>query len=200
MIRRSCVAAVALAILCSASAPDAQTAPQNCVAIPVPSLRGVDGDATELATSVRELADSFLAGPSLRVVPLEARLAVHAVEEARQKECGTLLVITLTRKRSGGGGGLGRVLGSAANAAAYHTPYGGAAAAAARSAAVAAANIASNTRAKDEWTLEYRLTSVGDGKALRSGSRKKKADADGEDVVTPLAEQMATEVVTAIIK
>lgn len=198
MIGRPCFAALTLAVLCVASPLGAQTSSDICIAIPQPSLRGADGNTAELATSLRDLVSSFLAGPSLRVVSLEARLPQHAAEEARQKDCGTVLTMTFTRKRSSGG--LGRAIGSAAGAAAWHVPYGGAAGAAARSAAVAASNIASNTRAKDEWSLEYRLVSVADGKSLRSGKEKKKADSDGEDVVTPLVEQMAIAVASSVVK
>ena len=199
MTRRLIFAAFVFAIVCVAAPAAAQTE-AHCVAVPLPSLRGAEGDTTQLATSIREMVSSYLTGPSVRVVPLDARLAIHAVEEAKQKACPTVLTVTLTRKRSGGGGGLGRVLGSAAGAAAWHVPYTGAASAAARSAAAAAADLASNTRAKDEWTLEYRLVATEGAKTLRSGDEKKKARSDGEDVVTPLVETMATEVVGAIAK
>ena len=173
--------------------------PSHCVAVPLPSLRGAEGDTTELAKALREMVTGFLTGPSMRVVPLDARLPQLALEEARQKSCATVLTLTLTRKRSGGGG-LGRVLGSAASTASWYVPYHGAATVAARTAAAAAADIAANTRAKDEWSLEYRLVPAEGAKTLRQGTEKKKADSDGEDVVTPLVEKMATAVVEVIAK
>ena len=198
MTHRFVPAALLFVFLC-AGAAEAQT-PSSCIAVPLPSLRGADGDTTELATSLRDMVSSFLTGPSVRVVTLDARLAQHAMEEARQKTCASVLTLTFTRKRSGGNGGLGRVLGSAAGAAAWHVPYSGAASAAARSAAAAAADLATHTRAKDEWTLEYKLVAVEGSKTLESGSEKQKAGSDGEDVVTPLIEKMAGEVVTAVTK
>ena len=198
MILRFLPLPLTLTFLCIGTPAHAQTE-AVCVALPLPSLRGAEGDTTALATSVREMVSSYLTGPSMRVVPLDARLPQHAVAEAREKSCTTVLTLTLTRKRSGGGS-FGRVLGSAAGAAAWHVPYSGAASAAARSAAAAAADLASNTRAKDEWSLEYRLVPTEGTKTLRSGTEKKKADSDGEDVVTPLVEKMATDVVAAISK
>jgi hypothetical protein len=49
---------------------------------------------------VRDLLTSFLTGPSMQVVPIDARLASQAIEEARQKTCGRVLTAALTRKRS----------------------------------------------------------------------------------------------------
>ena len=177
----------------------AQTS-SRCVALPLPTLRGADGTATELAGGLRDLTFSFLKGPSLRTVALEARLADQALEEAREHGCASVLTITLTRKR--GGGMLGRALGDAAGAAAWHLPYGGSTATstAIRSAAIAGtaatSTIASNTRAKDEMQIEYRLASNA-GVTLREGKDRAKASADGEDLVTPLVERMAGLVLAA---
>ena len=190
-----------LAIVLFGAPAIAQTpqTPSHCIAVPLPSLRGAEGDTSALATSVREIVSTFLTSPSVKIVPLEARLAQPALDEARQKSCETVLTLTLTRKRSGGGG-MGRVVGSAAGAAAWHVPYTGAASAAARGAAAAASDLAANTQAKDEWSLEYRLAPTAGAKALASGNEKLKANSDGEDVVTPLVERMATAVYAAVVK
>jgi hypothetical protein len=50
--------------------------------------------------------------------------------------------------------------------------------------------MASNTRAKDELQLEYRLVSDS-GALVRDGKEGAKAKADGEDLLTPLVERMA---------
>jgi hypothetical protein len=176
------------------SAPAYAQPSSRCIALPLPTLRGADGAPNDLANGVRDLVASFLKGPSLRTVALEARLADQAVEEARTKDCGTVLTITVTRKR--GGGGLGKVLGNAAGAAAWHLPYGGSTATstAIRGVAIAGtaavSSIASNTRAKDEMQIEYRLASDV-GATLREGKDRAKASADGEDLLTPLVERMA---------
>jgi hypothetical protein len=177
-------------------------ASSRCVALPLPTLRGADGSATELAGGLRDLVSSFLKGPSLRTVPLEARLADQAMEEAREQGCSTVLTITLSRKK-GGGGGLGRLLSGAAGAAAWHLPYGGSMAksTAVRSAAIAgtaaASTLATNTTAKDELQIDYRLSS-GTGAPMREGKEVAKAKADGEDLMTPLVERMAGVVAGAL--
>jgi hypothetical protein len=174
-----------------------------CVAIVLPSARGVDGDATAFSTSLRELFMSYLTGPSLRAVPLEARLTTQAVEEARQKNCAFILLINVVRVHHDGSG-LGRTLGRAAGAAAsYGVPYGGTvASAAARSAVVAGAyavsNAAETTKAKDEFTLEYRVTTLDRAGSASPNSLKAKAKTDGEDLLTPLVEK-ASEVIAATV-
>jgi len=196
------------AVLGPGGIPSAQPAPtaQACVAIVLPSARGVDGDATAFATSLRDLFMSYLTGPSLRSIPLDARLPAQAVEEARQKDCGYVLVSTVTRVRHDGGGGVGRALGRAAGtAASYGLPYGGSAAgAAARGVAVAGAyaisNMSDTTKAKDELTLEYRFGTVNNVNSAMLTSKKSKAKHDGEDLLTPMVETASAAIATAVSK
>lgn len=170
---------------------------QTCVALVLPSATGVEGDATAFATSLRDLFASYLAGPSLRAINLEARLASQAIEEARRSECDYVLVTRIAMKHDNGSG-WGRALGQAAGSAAYYgVPYygAGAAAAAARGAIVAGAQavstLASTTRAKDELTLEFRLGTADTVLRASPTTEKAKARRDGEDLLTPLVEKAA---------
>ena len=187
------------------AAPAAAASSQACVAIVMPSATGVDGDATAFSTSLRDLFASYLTGPSLRAISLEARLSSQAIEEARQKQCAYVLLTTIARKRDGGSG-WGRALGQAAGSAAYYgIPYGGgAAAAAARGAAVAGAHavstMASTTRAKDEVTLEYRIGTADAVLRTAPKTEKAKARSDGEDLLTPLVEKAAGSVAAVVTR
>lgn len=161
----------ALAAPATPRSATATAAPPACVAISLPSIRGIDGNATEISRSLRELMVSFLTGPSLRAISLDARLASLALEEAGQKECGFLLTATASRQKHTGR--FGRAMGQAAGTAAWHLPYGGnAATAVTRSAvitgAVAVSSLATETRAKDEIHVEYRLVAA-DGSVVRDG-------------------------------
>jgi hypothetical protein len=190
------------AIFSQGAAPASQATPA-CIAIMLPGARGVDGDATAFSTSLRELFMSYLTGPSLRAIALDAKLPAQAIEEARQKDCGYVLLTTVTRVRHDGSG-VGRALGRAAGtAASYGIPYGGSAAsAAARSAAVAGAyaisNMSYSTKAKDEITLEYRIGPVDRVSSAAATSRKAKAKQDGEDLLTPMVET-ASEAIAAVV-
>jgi hypothetical protein len=197
---------VAIANASFAAAPEtaAQTgAPAPvCVAIVLPSVQGVEGDATQVASAVRELLRSFLTGPSMQSVLIEARLPSQSIEEARQKNCGRVLTAALTRKRGSGGGLLGRVVGQAGTTAAWSLPGGGVGGALARGAAVAAtqtaSEVASSTQAKDEMRIEYRLSAVSGGTTLGPKTERAKAKVDGEDLLTPLVQKVAEAVAAAL--
>ena len=191
-------AAVAtLATLLTLPAPgSAQDAPAPCLAVVLPSVQGVDGSATDVASGVRDLFVSFLAGPALKVITLEARLPAQAAIEARQKNCELMLLTTMVRKRDGGNK-LGGVLGQAAGTAAWHIPYGvggSVARGAAIAGAQAATTLASDTRRKDEVRLEYRVGPPDSVAGAKAVSSKAKARADGEDLLTPLVERASAEI------
>jgi len=176
------------------AAPQAGSGTPPCIAIAPPSVRGVEGDATQMSKSLSEMFASYLNGPSLKSIPLEARLADQAIEEAKQKSCGTVLLSSFERKRSGGGA-LSKAAAAAAQGAAWTLPYSGVAVAGARSAAVAGAyavsSIAQGTHAKDELIVEYR---IGTAETVQKASPKKeslKAKSNGEDLVTPLVEKVS---------
>ena len=200
MIAISAFGAAALAALLVFPTPiGAQDAAAPCVAVVLPSVQGVEGSATDVATGLRDLFVSYLNGPALRTVVLEARLPAQAAIEARQKGCERMLLTTMVRKR-GGGNKLGGVLGQAAGTAAWHAvPYaGGAGAAVARGAAVAGAQVvsglASDTRRKDEIRLTYRIGPPETVAQATPVTEKAKARTDGEDLLTPLVERAAQNV------
>ena len=200
-IRLAAVAMLATLLTFPASG-SAQDAPAPCLAVVLPSVQGVDGSATDVASGVRDLFVSFLTGPALRVITLEARLPAQAAIEARQKNCELMLLTTMVRKRDGGSK-LGGVLGQAAGTAAWHLPYGGAGAmtrGAAIAGAQAATTLASDTRRKDEVRLEYRVGPPDSVAGAKAVSSRAKARADGEDLLTPLVERAATEIFGAATK
>lgn len=197
------------AMAAAPAAAQTTAAPQasgTCIAILLPTVQGVEGDATAVGNSVRELFSTFLTGPSMQVVPLEARLTVHALEEAKQKSCGRVLVVSLTKKRGGNTmATIGRVAGQAGASVASGMGYGATAgAAAARGAANAATQVvneaARSTRAKDEVNIEYKITTVAGKSEFGPKKDKQKAGVDGEDLLTPLVQRAAEAIVTAIQK
>jgi hypothetical protein len=176
----------------------------TCVGVVLPSVNGIEGDATSMGSVVRELFTSYLKGPSVQVLELEARLTSQAMAEARQKNCGHVLLATVTRKR-GGGSAFGKIMGGAAGAAAWSIPGGGSvgsavARGAAWGATQAVASLAASTKAKDEMRLEYRLSSPDGATTLGPATEKRKAKADGEDILTPLVEKAAEAIVGSISK
>jgi hypothetical protein len=160
---RSLIPLLVVALACVPSAAAAQepaATPSICIAVMLPHIEGAEGDATALGGPVRDLMASFLRGPSVQVLLLDARLTAHALDESRQKSCSRVLTMTLSRKRRGGGGLLGRIAGQAGYTAAWSIPGGSVASAVVRGATVAAtqavSEVASSTKAKDEMRLEPR--------------------------------------------
>lgn len=157
--------------------------------------------------AVRESFASFLSGPSLTSEPLRARLESQAREEARQAGCPFLLVtrMELVKKRSGGSV-LGQVAAGAARQGAWEAASrsGGTAGRIAGSAAYGGLNTTVNRyvstiRNKDELTLAWRLETA-DGTALVDEREKKSARSDGEDLLTPLVQRAAEQIVAAATK
>jgi len=195
----------------SAQPAAAQTDPASaqtgtCIAIVLPAVQGVEGDATALGNSVRELFGTFLRGPSMQVMTLDARLTAHALEEAKQKSCDRVLTVSLSRKRGGNTmGTIARVAGQAGASAAGGMGYGATVgSAAARGAANAATQVvneaARSTKAKDEITIEYKITSTAGKTEFGPKKDKAKAGVDGEDLLTPLVQRAAEAIVTSIQK
>jgi len=179
--------------------PAIAPAASGCIAIVIPTVAGMPGNAADLAAGVRDLIVSYLNGPSTKVVPLEARLQSEAGEEARQKGCELLLFASVTRKP--GGSKLTKAFGQAAGNTSWYLPGGGSfASATARAAAAgglqAVSSLAASTKAKDELRLDYRLQAVTGHIELGPKSVTQKASADGEDVLTPVVMRAAEAIVT----
>lgn len=168
------------------------------------SVEASSGSATAASDAAREAFTSYLTGPSLRPEPLKARLESQAKEEAKQAGCPYLLLTTIkhVQKRSGGGL-LGRMAAGAAQQGAWEAGVasGSAAGRIAGQAAYGAAgqaayNYAVTIHSKDELTLGYRLETA-DGKVLVEKRDKRKAKQDGEDLLSPMVEKAAEEIVAA---
>jgi len=136
---------------------------------------------------------------------LHPRLEAQAREEAANAGCRFILFTTAKHQRKQGGGFLKKAAGGAVQQGAWSASsrIGGAGVgriatdAVAGAAGAAASDLAYSTRSKDEMTLAYRLETA-DRKVLAKKSAKRKATSDGEDLVTPLAQQTAEAVAAAV--
>jgi len=174
----------------------------TCLAVVLPSVQGVEGSASEMASAVRDLFVSFLSGPSIRPLSLDARLPSQAVLEARQKDCGQVLIASVSRTRSGDSKFAG-MLGKATETAAWRIPYDPGVGGAVASGVVitggqAISNLASDTRHKDEVELSYRVGAPESVVKAKPQSVKGKAKVDGEDLLTSLVERAAQDVATIV--
>lgn len=185
------------------AAQEPAAVPRICLA--PTSIEASIGSASSVADAVREALTSFLTGPSIAVSGLSARLESQVREEAANAGCRYVLFTVAKQQRKQGGGLLGRVAGGAVQQGAWRaaSEVGGTGAgrvavdAAAGAAGAAASDLAYSTHAKDELSLTWRLESA-DRKVLVDKSAKRKASTNGEDLLTPLAEQAAETVAAAV--
>jgi hypothetical protein len=200
---RSRATLLVLALLPSAPAAAQEGGARICLA--PASVESNAGDAAAASEAVREAFTSYLTGPTLGVTPLQARLASQVRQEAKLASCPYLLLTSLKHHRKSGGGGLlGRMAGgavqhgaSAVVGSAGSTAGRAAAGAAASAANAAASDLATASRSDDELTLKYRLETA-DGGVLLEKTAKRKAKADGEDLLTPLVGAAAEAIAAAV--
>jgi len=63
-----------------------------------------------------------------------------------------------------------------------------------------AAAVSGDVKAKSEVSFDHKLSTPGDPKSILGSTLKAKANSDGEDVVTPMVEQVARAVMAEVSK
>jgi hypothetical protein len=137
-----------------------------------PNVQMSAGDAAQAAEALRNTFASYLKGPNIEVVTLSA------TGDARQSQCDYILSASMNVKK-GGGSMFGRAIGNIASATAGRIPGSGS---------------VNSIKARDEVTLEYKLDHVETTKTALASKDKAKASADGEDVISPLVQKAAGDV------
>ena len=168
--------------------------------MPQYELGGSGGETA--SESLRTVEEQYLSGPKTEIVRISALLPVQATAEAREKQCDYVLVTSLTQKKNSGWSGALRTLSAATPMAAMIPGAGMAAIAASQSLAIASTTVvmaSSGVKAKAEITFEYSLNSA-DGTSVWRDAQKAKARTDGEDVVTPMIQKAATNIVALLNK
>ena len=170
------------------------------------SVEAASGNATAAVDAARETFKAYLTGPTLKADPLTARLESQAREEAKQAKCPWTLFTSLKVVQKKSSNVLGQVAASAVREGAYAAGAatgssagriaGGAVSGVANQAAY---NYAVTIHHKDELTLGYRLESE-DGKVVLDKREKRTAKADGEDLLTPIVQAAAEQIVATAKK
>jgi hypothetical protein len=131
-----------------------------------------------------------LKADKIESVPISGGVLIQ--QEAKLKQCDYLLYVDIKRRKGGGGGFLTKMI--LTNLACM----GGNAACAAASASSAASTISGRLKNKDEITLEYHVDKAGGGSAIASTSLKKKAQKDGDDVVSGLIDDASGNILNSL--
>ena len=192
-------------LLCSAAlattahAADAPASLRICLA--PATAQAALGNSADVIGAVRETFTSFLTGPTVAVTPLESRLAGQAREEAKLAQCPYVLFPAVRHERKSSGM-LGRIAAGAIQSGAWEAA-GRAPSSATRvlagtaSAGAASYSVYSQIKSRDELKLEYRLES-GDGRVLIEKKSQRNAGSDGEDLLTPLVQNAAEDVMSTL--
>jgi len=167
----------------------------------------------DYGTPIRNSIVGIMSGPAVEVIALDSHLPIQIQAEAQQKQCDYILYSAVEVKH--GGGGLAGFM-KKASPIANMTPVGmmanaGSMAAAAQTAAQLATTISmqqqtanqmaqfnGQIKSKDDVSIAYQLFVPGQDKARLENTLKGKAKTDGEDVLTPLMQQTANNVLTEI--
>lgn len=219
MTRRLIVVSVLMyTALFGVSAAAQNAAPAVRIGVVLPKAQLGQGNAgQDVAEPVRQLIMSYMAGPVLELVPLQARIPAQIEAEARSLNVTHILYTTVEQKkgRGGAGGLLGKMGPMAGMLPGVGALAGASTAASVASQAIATASAqaaqaqamdslmqaqAGGVKAKDEITLAYQLVTVGGAKAVLEDSLQAKAQQDGQDLLSPLVEQLATIAVTAALQ
>ena len=192
------------------------------VALPRAQLGQPNGASADVAEPVRQALMSYLKGPVIEVIALEARIPVQIAAEAREKGCAFVLYTDVAQTSKGGGlkmlkklapmagmlpmlagGGMGDMGAQMAASAVTQTVMQSQMQDAQEDAmanAMAAINGAqkSNVKAGDSLTLQYKLVRVGEEQPFKEATIVGKAKANGDDVLSPMLETVATDVVGSV--
>ena len=150
-----------------------------------------DGSGQDTSEVVRTVWYSFLGGPTVELIPIEARIPLQINVEAEQKGCDYILYSSVSQKSKGSlfGSfikiavpilansipmGVGGVGGGSIGDSIKQSVKDGATDAAKNMANEAAAKI----RAKDQVTLEFNFVKVGEANSVVTKSLKAKAKSD----------------------
>ena len=162
-------------------------------------------NAAELAGAIQYTLADYLKGTNIELVQIEAKLASAIDSEAKQKECDYVIYAQASHKKGGGGfGGFGKiapVLGNVVPLAGMSGNVAGAVAGqVAANVIYTAASVAGNVKAKDEISIDAKLQAPDNTSPVLTKQVKAKAKSDGEDIISPLVEQIAQAIVDAVAK
>lgn len=161
-------------------------------------------DAQQFSAGVQNSLSEYLKSPDIEIVVLEAKLASQIPNEAKEKNCDYLLFVNAAHKK-GGGGGFGKIFGKVAPVVGAVVPMAGAAGGlagavagqVASTAIMTAGSMSSNVKAKDSLEFNMTIQKAETSEAVLTRQYKAKAKSNGEDIFTPLIEQMAQDTLDA---
>jgi len=219
-VLRLCLISVLMG-LGSMNAAFAQNKLKVGVALPRAQLGQGNGASADVAEPVRQALMSYLKGPMIEVIALEARIPQQIAAEASEKGCAFVLYTDIAQTPKGGGlkmlkklaplagmvpmmgggmGDIGKQMAMSAVAQGVMQTQIASAQEDAMANAMAAINGAqkTNVKAGDSLALQYQLVRVGEEQPVKAEKIQAKAKTNGEDVLSPMIEAVAVAVVGSV--
>lgn len=158
-------------------------------------------NAADLSAAIRNTLTQDLQNSNVEVVQLEAKAPSALDAEAKEKECDYIVYANVSHKKGGGGFGMFKKLAPVlSNVVPMAGMSGSVGAAIAAQTIFTAAAMSQNVKSKDEITLDVKMNTPGNETAALTRQAKAKAKSDGEDIISPLVEQIAKAIVEAASK
>ena len=185
------------------------------IAPPEAQMGQGNNSGADYSTPIRSAEIALMSGPAVEIMPLDSHVPMQVQAEAKQKQCDYIMYssVSVTHGQATGFGKFAKY----GTMAASMTPMGAmahgmGAAAAAQAAAAAASQMAQQQavnqlagfngqiKSKDDVSVQYQLVAAGQTVPVAQNTLQGKAKANGEDVLTPLLQQAATNVLTTVSK
>lgn len=167
---------------------------------------GQNASGQEAGEAVKQLLASYLSGPTVETVVIDARTPAQIKIEAEQKGCDFVLYSALSQKQKTGlFGNLIKItipVLTSSIPANGNDPNSGDTDpnVTQQSAQTVGSLITGRVKAKDIVTLDFTLSAVNQNQPVLKKSLKAKAENDGDDVVSNLIEQAATAITEVVSK
>lgn len=194
MLSRIVASGVVLMITALPSGEAVLAAQDDTLTIGVVLPHGQIGQSADITAPIQQRLMNDLREVHLQVVALESSDMQQAIAEGAQKNCAYVLLTRVAQSRSKSGGGL---MNKMAMLKPSRTPNHGLAPSADAQAADLAEVEHAVIKSGDNVTLEYRLMARGGTAPVGEGKLEGKAQADGEDVLSPLLAQLTGTVASA---
>lgn len=156
-------------------------------------------DAAQFGAGVQNSLSEYLKTPDIELVQIEAKLPSAIEAEIKEKKVDYVVYLTAAHKK-GGGGGFGKMFGKVAPMIGQVVPMAGGVGGAiagqvASTAIMTAGSMAGNVKAKDSLEFNLTIQKTGSNAAILTKKYATKSKSNGEDIFTPLIEQMAQDTI-----
>jgi hypothetical protein len=177
--------------------------PRIGVLLPKVQIAQSTAQSADLSEALRKVIVSSLAGPVVEIIPIISRAEIQVEAEVREKQCDFVLRTSLVGNHPKSSWKRG--LPGAASMASMIPMVGlagrsvaGAVAAEAAYGALELSAFTESTHAKDELKLDYVLLAASDMSTVTRQTSAAVAKEDGEDVLSPLIDKAAADILTHV--